>query len=78
MKIESIHRFNILGLDDPISKTIYKQSHQLVEKWSQFVISVMVRFTIPIFMWPTFIISYFKYYMTDLQADAFQMPYPFW
>lgn len=61
-----------------MSRVIYENSNQLVEKWFNIFIRLVMFVTLPGLMFPTFIVSYFKYFTSDLGNDAFEMPYPIW
>lgn len=69
----------ILGLEiRPESEAIYiKISHQ-VELLSKIVYFSVVNIFLPAFLLPLAILSYFRYFFTDLGNDAFMLTVPTW
>lgn len=70
--------YDVLGLTNPVSRMIYENGNHLVEKWFNIFIRLVMFVTLPGLMFPTFVVSYYKYFTTDLGNDAFEMPYPIW
>lgn len=61
-----------------MSKAIYEKYNQQIEKYGEVLGIFMRQVSIPCFIWPKFIISFFTYFTTDLGNDAFQLPYHLW
>lgn len=57
------------------TKEIYEKTRQNVEKLSEMIIATM-RVSFHVLIWPAFITTYLNYFMTDLGADGFEMPFP--
>lgn len=64
------------GLENPISKKIYEEANQQIEKWSKILNMLMRKVTTPCLALPKFIVSFVIYFATDLGNDAFQLQYP--
>lgn len=68
----------ILGLMNPISTLIYKQTDRKMQKWHHILNILMVKVT-PVFAnMPKCIVSFYTYFTTDLGRDAFELPCPAW
>lgn len=68
----------ILGLKFGSSKAIYANTNQSVEKVSDILYVVFIKVLLPSVIWPKFVISFVKYFATDLGGDAFDLPLPWW
>lgn len=66
------------GLKYPRSRAIYEQCNQLAEKITKLMQIVVVHVSVPGFVLPKAIYSYFVYFTTDLGVDAFVLPIPTW
>lgn len=66
------------GLENPISKTIYKEFNRNTEKITSLINSVGIKILYPIVMMPPLIASFYSHFTTNAGNDAFQMPYPYW
>lgn len=60
------------------SKPLYMKTHRIVEKFSKIMKFVIVDVTVPGFIIPKAIFSFYVYFTTDLGADAFELPVPTW
>lgn len=69
---------NILGSQNPASKIIYVKIIEKVEKWSRFIHIVLLYVTVPSFVLPKYVVSFYLFYTTDLGNDAFELPLPVW
>lgn len=65
----------VSGFGNPVSKAIYEEANDLVEKWSKIIASAFTRITAPGLMLPYIIMSYFMYFTTDSGTDAFVLPF---
>lgn len=59
-------------------KTLYERTNQLAEKCSEIVYFLIVSVSVPGFVLPKAILSYFLYFTTDLGSEAFETPIPIW
>lgn len=60
------------------SKAIYEDTHRFLEKVSGILYVAFVKVLPQLIIWPTFAMSYVKYFTTDLKADAFELPLFLW
>lgn len=65
---------NNLGMEDAASKVIYQKSTQQIGKASRFLHVALLKITVHCMMWPIVIISFAKYFATDLGENAFELP----
>lgn len=76
------HKFNLFylnkGLGNPISKTHYEKVNEKIEKLSGKLYFALVKISLPAFVLPDFIVSFFLYFSTDLGNQAFKLPFPTW
>lgn len=63
---------------DPLSKKIYADAYDLVEKWNKIAHIAMVKLTTPLMTFPYLIASYLLYYGAGWGSDAFYMPFLSW
>lgn len=68
----------ILGLECPTSKAVYKNTNQLVEKISDIPSAILVKVMPQCVIGPKFVISFAKYFATDLNNGAFELPLTWW
>lgn len=68
----------ILGYENPTSRVIYEHCNQLVEQLSRIGFVVIAIATPVSYVLPKAIISYFKYFSTDLEDEAFELPLFYW
>lgn len=72
----------IENFEDAIQKrrlqTIYNKLNTKIEKFSKRFYWLLVQCTLVGVMMPTFFITYFVYFTTDLGCDAFQLPFLAW
>lgn len=66
------------GSTNPISKQIYENTNDFVEKWSKIIHFAHEKVTFPFVTFPYVILSYFLYFNTDLDGNAFSLPFKFW
>lgn len=71
--IENMVSGNKYGASGEIEKT-----HQFVEKCCKTLHFAMVQFGVPAFILPRAFVSYFLYFITDANRDAFVLPIPTW
>lgn len=71
--------FKMLGLKNaPSSKAMYDSTNQHVEKICHILYVGCVKVIPQCIIWPSFVISFVKFFATDLDADAFELPVPLW
>lgn len=68
----------ILGMECPTSKAEYEKTNQLVEKISDISSVILVKVMPQCVIWPQFVISFAKYFATDLNDGAFELPLTWW
>ena len=66
-----------IGKDNVESKLVYENLHGKIEKWSQILYLALVKVT-PVIFIPNIILSFYLYFTTDLESDAFSLPFPMW
>lgn len=71
-------KFEFVGLKNARSKEIYEDTNRLLEKISGILFIAFVKVVPQLMIWPTFALSFAKYFATDLGADAFQLPLFLW
>lgn len=71
-------KFIFQGSEIPQLKKIHEKNVQLIEKLSEFIYAALMYITLPGFMLPKAIISYFIYFTTDAGRDAFDLPLETW
>lgn len=62
--------------NSPTSIAKHSEFNELVEKLCKILYIVMVYISVPIILLPKTVISLYTYYTTDIEGDAFQMPFP--
>lgn len=67
-----------LGLKHEESRAMYEKTNHLMEKISKIVYFIIMNSSILGFVIPIAIISYLKYYTTNLGEDAFDLSIPVW
>lgn len=67
-----------IGLIDPLSRVIYEETIERIEKWSRFSNIAIIKVTLPCCILPIFLLSYFNYFINDMGSDAFELPDPIW
>lgn len=66
------------GLKYETSKAIYEDTHRQAEKMCSILYFGFVRVLPQCVIWPKFVLSFVKYFATDLNGDAFELPIPVW
>lgn len=77
-KVQLISICILLGIGNAAAKAIYGKTNQWMEKFSDGFITLLMYGTVPSFMLPIFITSYYNYFSTKSKTDSFEMPYPMW
>lgn len=67
-----------IGLKYPSSQKMYQKNHDMTEKIGKIVGLLMMHISVPVFVMPKAILSYFNYYTTDLGSHAFELTIPIW
>lgn len=65
-------------MNDPESAVIYIEINEIVEKITYFFHFAGVKITAPCVVLPSIFISFYRYFYTDLNANAFILPFPAW
>lgn len=74
-----IEENTFLGLKfAPSSKAMYEDTNRLVEKICGILYVGCVKILPNCLIWPQILISFGKYFATDLKGDAFELPVPLW
>lgn len=71
-------KIKISGLKYARSRAIYEDTNRQLEKLSGILYVAFVKVLPQLMIWPTFALSYVKYFATDLGADAFELPLFLW
>lgn len=67
-----------LGLENPFSKSLYIEMNERIEKISKILYFTIIKVTLPALMIPNLVVSFFLYFSTDLENEAFILPFPIW
>lgn len=67
-----------LGLKYETSNAIHEGTNRQIEKISGILYIGLVKVLPQCIIWPVFLISFVKYFATDLNADAFELPLAWW
>lgn len=81
LKLFSLNTFRSCvnaGLKYPMSQTSYTQTGRKLEKWVKILDVAFLKVTPALTIGPTLIVSYIKYFITDLGETAFKLPAPIW
>lgn len=57
---------------------MFEKTNRFTEKLSELVDLVVVKFSVPCFILPKAIVSYYLYLTTGFRSDAFDLPLPMW
>lgn len=68
----------ISGMHYAISKTVYEETNRRSEKLSGILILVSTKVMMFFGLLPPFIISFFNYFTTEMDGEAFQFVLPLW
>lgn len=66
-----------LGFENQTKTSIYVDFNEEMEKWTT-KLYIAFKVTVAILFIPKFLISYFLYFTTDLNGDAFNFPFLLW
>lgn len=80
-KISIIKIYNVLcvvGLSNPVSKTIYDETNQKIEKRFKILDVVLLKATPACVTLPMLIINLVTYFTTDIGSDALELPFQMW
>ena len=66
------------GMEMPDSKPKYEKLNENIEKWTGIYFLLAVQVTTPALLMPNFIKSFYLYFATDLESEAFSLPFPIW
>lgn len=64
----------LIELNDPISKHLYTQANNQIEKWTATFHILFIKVPLTLAFIPLIILSYYLYFMTDFGSDAFLLP----
>lgn len=68
----------LLGMHHATSKALFEGTNRRSEKLSGILIFALMKIFPFMISMPTFIISFFNYYTTELDEEAFQFALPLW
>lgn len=68
----------ISGHENPNSNAIYTHADQTIEKITKILFFVSIKIFYPIVVMPIYIFKFYLYFASDMDNDAFQMPFPYW
>lgn len=71
-----IKQIEFVGLENPLSKAIYVEVNDKIEKWTSLLFWSFVKVSLPFVALPKILISFCSYFMTDAGSDAFELPFP--
>lgn len=70
--------FHNTGLENPTLKVMYENMNEKIEKRGEMVHFALMDITLHGIMIPNLIMSYFNYFTTDMDRDAFRLAFPIW
>lgn len=77
--LENFQILNLfLGMHHAASKMIHEEANRRSEKWNGILIFVLMKIMPFLASIPTFIVSFFNYFTTELDGEAFQFVLPLW
>lgn len=56
--------------------TLYREANEKIEKRTNTILNIMLRILIPCYVSPNMILSYYKYFTSDLTDDTFRLFIP--
>lgn len=65
------------GIKYAESRSLYQKTNVKVEKLCKIVV-ITFMIGVQSLEFSKFLLSYYLYYTTDLNSDAFEMPFPYW
>lgn len=68
----------IPGLENAASSEIYVKTVLVTEKLNHIINLGIMFVSFPLTMLPKFVLSFLNYLTTDLDGDAFELPFPYW
>lgn len=68
----------LTGLDNPSTHTLFEETNLKVEKFTKTFFFIHMKIMFPFFMALRLAISFFMYFTTDAENDAFNLLLPFW
>lgn len=77
--VKLIHREKtILGRKNPKSKAMFERTNRLTETICKIIQFLIIYLSVPAFVLPTAVYSFYMYFTTDLGNDAFVLTFPTW
>lgn len=75
-----LYHFTTIFADqtNPTSKKMYDKANAKIEKYTKIFYFVGIKVSWPGLILPNVIISYFKYFTTDLGSESFKLPFVEW
>lgn len=67
-----------LGSQYPISRAIYNDANQTIEKCSKILFFGSIKILHPVLTIPILLVNFHAYFASDMDNDVFQMPFPYW
>lgn len=83
-KIQSIQsendivQLNLSGLSSPLLEKVFLESNQQADKMCGIIHFGLSKLSVHIPVWIQFIVTFYTYFSTDLQSEAFQLSLPMW
>ena len=69
---------NSTGMENPLCEVIYEKANEKIEKLTEFIYFAGVKVSPASTVIPYSIVSYYFYFTSDLEKDAFSLPFPMW
>lgn len=66
-----------VGLKHSNSPAFYTETSQKMEKWIK-IVHVLSNVSPVLYILPVSMVSFIKYFTTDLGGSAFELPFPMW
>lgn len=73
-----MQKFSSLGIDYPVSKSLFEKTYQLTEKINGIIFFVTMKISLHGIMLPVFFSSFIVYLKSDFDNDSFVLPVPMW
>ena len=65
-------------MENPSCKDIYEKANEKIEKLTEFIYFAGVKVSPASTVIPYSIVSYYFYFTSDLEKEAFVLPFPMW
>lgn len=78
LQLPNIYVLYFKGLNCSESRTLYAESSQRMGKWIKILHVAFIQISPAVSTGSALIVSFSKYYTTDLGSSAFELPLPMW